>query len=63
MRLTDMFEIAYNKIMHGDCSVCPGVIAKAVYVLKFVYKVKRIGISSAMISFLDELICEKKKTW
>ena len=29
----DMFEIAYNNIKQGDCSVYPEVIAEAVYVL------------------------------
>lgn len=57
----DMFEIACNNIMHGDCSVYPEIIAEAVYVLKSVYKVDRIEILNAIISFLDEVICEKKE--
>lgn len=36
----DMFEVAYNEIMHGNCLVHPEVIAEAVYVLKFVYNIK-----------------------
>lgn len=57
----DMFEVAYNEIMHGNCLVHPEVIAEAVYVLKSVYKVERIEISNAMICFLDEVICEKRE--
>lgn len=57
----DMFEVAYNEIMHGNCSVHPEVIAEVVYVLKSVYKVDRIEISNAMICFLDEVICDKRE--
>lgn len=57
----DMFEIACNNIMYGDCSVYPEIIAEAVYVLKSVYKVERVEISNAIISLLDEVICEKKE--
>lgn len=57
----DMFEIACNNIKQGDCSVYPEVIAETVYVLKSVYKVERKEISNAIISFLDEVECEKKE--
>lgn len=53
----EMFEIACDNIVQGDCIVYPEVIAEAVYVLKSVYKVEWVEIVKAITGFLDGVFC------